>query len=454
MRKWGALVIAALVLSSMATPTQAAGDSIEQCRISASEWQTVSLGFPVRQERLKYLERPRILVIPIRLSDNPEFVFTDEMKEEYLQAGRAISKFSKEKTKIEFIFNKTIKSPHDTPYFVDLRDKQKTTFNSKEGPATWNFVSEFLSENDPVIDFTGINAVILQASSKDLNSEIAEAMMYYKAPEKPFSNPNKTAEGEIMNAVLLDKQKGVNTIAHEIMHLYGLTDLYGSSTGPGRLSLMANNEMTLLTYEKWVLGWHPDSFVQCLAKVSNSAIETIEFDYTKDDNLLVMKTSLGTVYIAETQKDEYDRRFISFYTLNQEGRPPITLYQNPENKRFDGINIGTRTAIGAHFVGPEVSMIISDISSTTLSLSIYSTSWAGSAEVIAAIQKAAEAKIRNASPNASPTPSPTQTQTMNPVVETSKTPTPKKITITCLKGKTIKKVTAVNPKCPAGYKKK
>jgi len=30
----------------------------------------------------------------------------------------------------------------------------------------------------------------------------------------------------------------------------------------------------------------------------------------------------------------------------------------------------------------------------------------------------------------------------------------KKTTITCVKGKTTKKVTAVNPKCPAGYKKK
>ena len=30
----------------------------------------------------------------------------------------------------------------------------------------------------------------------------------------------------------------------------------------------------------------------------------------------------------------------------------------------------------------------------------------------------------------------------------------KKITITCVKGKTVKKVTAVNPKCPSGYKKK
>jgi hypothetical protein len=44
------------------------------------------------------------------------------------------------------------------------------------------------------------------------------------------------------------------------------------------------------------------------------------------------------------------------------------------------------------------------------------------------------------------------------VMETAKpTPTSKPIvtkTIACVKGKVTKKVTAVNPKCPAGYKKK
>jgi hypothetical protein len=33
-------------------------------------------------------------------------------------------------------------------------------------------------------------------------------------------------------------------------------------------------------------------------------------------------------------------------------------------------------------------------------------------------------------------------------------PLAKKTTITCVKGKLTKKVTAVGPKCPAGYKKK
>jgi hypothetical protein len=33
-------------------------------------------------------------------------------------------------------------------------------------------------------------------------------------------------------------------------------------------------------------------------------------------------------------------------------------------------------------------------------------------------------------------------------------PTSNKTTITCIKGKATKKVVGVNPKCPAGYKKK
>ena len=54
-----------------------------------------------------------------------------------------------------------------------------------------------------------------------------------------------------------------------------------------------------------------------------------------------------------------------------------------------------------------------------------------------------------------PTPTPTPSQSTKSAGVTSKKPTPpKKTTITCVKGKTAKKVTAVKPKCPTGYKKK
>ena len=48
---------------------------------------------------------------------------------------------------------------------------------------------------------------------------------------------------------------------------------------------------------------------------------------------------------------------------------------------------------------------------------------------------------------ATPAPTPTPSTTTKPVAN-------KKTTITCVKGKTSKKVTAINPKCPIGYRKK
>jgi len=48
---------------------------------------------------------------------------------------------------------------------------------------------------------------------------------------------------------------------------------------------------------------------------------------------------------------------------------------------------------------------------------------------------------------AAPKPTPSPVATVKPIAA-------KKTSITCVKGKTSKKVTAVNPVCPKGYKKK
>jgi len=64
-------------------------------------------------------------------------------------------------------------------------------------------------------------------------------------------------------------------------------------------------------------------------------------------------------------------------------------------------------------------------------------------------------------PVPTPTPTPTVVATPEPTPVEVAAPAPilkpaaaKKITITCVKGKTIKKVTAIKPTCPVGYKKK
>jgi hypothetical protein len=57
-------------------------------------------------------------------------------------------------------------------------------------------------------------------------------------------------------------------------------------------------------------------------------------------------------------------------------------------------------------------------------------------------------------PTASPTPIATPTTTASAKPTPTKTPVVKKVTITCVKGKLVKKITAVKPVCPSGYKKK
>jgi hypothetical protein len=51
-------------------------------------------------------------------------------------------------------------------------------------------------------------------------------------------------------------------------------------------------------------------------------------------------------------------------------------------------------------------------------------------------------------------PTPVATPSATPAPTASTKPAPKKSTISCVKGKSTKKVTGVNPECPAGFKKK
>ena len=53
-----------------------------------------------------------------------------------------------------------------------------------------------------------------------------------------------------------------------------------------------------------------------------------------------------------------------------------------------------------------------------------------------------------------PAPTPSATPTASHIPITPLIAAPKKSTITCVKGKTAKKITAVSPKCPTGYKKR
>lgn len=86
-----------LILGQMTATQNASADALDPCRVKSSRDQTVSLGFPMRPERLVYVAKPKILVIPFKLKDNSSYSFTDEYKRDYLAAASNVKEFSGEK---------------------------------------------------------------------------------------------------------------------------------------------------------------------------------------------------------------------------------------------------------------------------------------------------------------------------------------------------------------------
>jgi hypothetical protein len=488
MRKWGATLIGGVMLIALLLPVSAVADDIQLCRIKVSERQTVSLGFPFRTERLKWLPKPKILVIPFQQKDNPSFVFTNSMRNDYLAAAENISNFSNGLSKIEFVFAPTISTELTNSDMDQLKINQREAWQKDESKSTYGFVRKFLADYDSRLDFTGINGVILAGSSTSSFSDIAEAFMFWNGPDAGWFRPMETAEGQINNAVLLDNHSSQATITHEIMHMYGLQDLYGTETGPGRLSLMASNEINLLSYEKWVLGWLPDSDVQCLSNVSQNSIYKISFDYTKVSQVLVIKADNNENYVVETTKVN-GVRYIGFYSVDNDGRPPLTFFQERSQAQSGGTELEDFTVIGTQLKSPKYTLLVSSLDSTSIILHFASNTQTSSNEFKDLVTKsselrsklvqeaqdkaravneakaAAELKAKQAADAKAAAELKAKQEADAKAAEALKAKqdaeakaalaaAAKKSTITCTNGKVTKKVTAVNPKCPTGYKKK
>ena len=481
-----------LCLGQFAFASHASADALKPCRIQASVGQTVSLGFPMRPERLVNFVKAKILVIPFKLKDNSSYSFTEEYKSDYQTAASNIREFSGGKASVEYVFAPTVITELTNADMDQLKINQQQQWQQDETKSTWGFVRKFIADQDSQIDYTGINAVILEGSSTSSQSDIAEAMMFYQTPAVPWFRHIQTAEGSISNVVLLDNHSSQQTITHEIMHLYGLTDLYGTSTGPGRFSLMASNELGLLTYEKWVLGWHSDTEVKCLENVTTSSISQITFDYSKPNQLAVIRTASGSNYIVETTKVR-SQKYLVFYSLDNEARPPLIFYQKNTRTDLPGVLIDSSGAIGAQFVSTEFTLLISDLNSSTITMNLVSSSLTSTAQFSELVAKASEAKSKqDADAKAAAELKAKQDADAKSAAElkakqdadaksaaelkakqdadakaaaelkakqdadasAKAAAAKKKTTITCIKGKTLKKVTALQPKCPIGYKKR
>ena len=474
--------IIALVASTL--PQSSYADNVEACRVPDTKWSAVSLGFPVRQERLKYVPKPKVLVIPFHPSDAPGFTLGPAEIASFLQSGKDIEQLSSGLSQIEFVFNPTIKLSMTTAeldkYKINVRQTYLKDFENDQ----FGFALKFIEEADPGIDYTGIDSVLLYGFSKQSKEEIASALQFTsdmnfvgnnskRKDGKPWFAPIITNEKVISNVMLMYNRSEIFVITHELLHNYGLTDLYGGSKDPYGLSRMASaTDKTLLTYEKWILGWHPEQNVTCISGSDSQKINKIEIDISDKEQIALLRPNQESLYVIETSRVK-EKLLLSFYKLINDARPPIEYYSY--SNRAPGVILEEYkySNFANNHRGDQYSLLIHSITDSVATVYTYPNSAATSSEVQSLLAEARmfqDAKVKevadlrakqDAEVKAAAELNAKQEAEAKAAAELkakqeadAKAAAQKKTTITCVKGKLTKKVSAVKPKCPTGYKVK
>jgi M6 family metalloprotease-like protein len=382
------LLVLAFLFSAL--PNTASAQPVSECKIQASSFQQISIGFPINQERLAKINNPKILVIPYRLKGETTFEFGSKEKEAFTKASNNIYDFSEGKSRVTFSYNEII----DIDMTVEQRNLIKQpqnnnkTWQERYDDSTWGFMSKFITEQDRNINYSGFDGVVLFSTTYKVSAENAEAMPMTRDLYGPWFNPISTAEGPINNVVVLYNQKSEYVITHEIMHLYGLTDLYGSPTSV-KNSLMSDGVIDILAWEKWVLGWLGDENIQCVSETndikSDSVDNNFSFDYSIKDQLLVIPTGTKTALVIDLVKRD-SRSWISFYQLDNDARPPITAFRsNISNLTTE---ITGRLGVGTYIESPKYTMLLKDNDGQKLSIKLIPKSLSSGASAKQLIDEA------------------------------------------------------------------
>jgi M6 family metalloprotease-like protein len=384
-----------LAFAFSALPNMAFAQPVSECKIQASSFQQISIGFPINPERLAKIVNPKILVIPYRLKDEKAFEFGNKEKEAFTKASDNIYKFSDGKSRVTFSYNEII----NVEMTVSERNTIRAPSNSysdwqeRYNKSTWGFMKNFITEQDRNIDYTGLDGVILFSTTSVFGAENAEAMTMTKDLYGPWFNPISTSEGPISNVAVLYNQKSEYVITHEVMHLYGLTDLYGSQAS-ARNSLMADSTIGLLAWERWVLDWLDDENIQCVSETNDIKLDSVDnvfsLDYSKRDQLLVIPTGTKTALVIDIVKRD-SRSWISYYALDNDARPPITAFRS---NNFDlYTEITGRLGIGTVIDSPKYTVLIKDNDGRKLTLGLIPKSLSSSTSAKQLITEAENSRI-------------------------------------------------------------
>lgn len=398
----------------------------------------VSLGHPFSSNRLIAIGTNNILVIPFSFLGEKIDSITQNQKNVFYAASNRINELSNGKSRINFIFAQNFSSNIEKSN-VWSTIQNRDTSNPENNPI--KYARQLVRDVDTNIDFTDIQGVIFIGSNT--NPEISWTLSFMFSNDV-IGEPNKpviTDEGVISNLIFTDGFSGLAsyTLVHELMHNYGLVDLYkfdpiksSSVNTPNFFSLMARERASsrLLLYEKALLRWNDKLFVVC-EDISNSKPDYISnkklsLDLS-NESIFVLKTSAKKAYVIEIFPFRKHNYIIAYTIDNDVGNPPINLSWNI---RTDGEQIlygdlSSPSTIGSIFKFTEFELLIINLTAKKVDLNFLSPMM--SAEEVNKLKTEA---LKN----------------FNQSIK-------RKISPKCFKEGSEKKLPNLKGKCPKGYKK-
>ena len=430
--------VTSLLVSLLQPTAQAVSLQIEQCKLKYNFASRTSIGFPRVVEGVLANSGPqRQLIIALKFPDRDFNIDDIGAKLERAAKPEDISKFfesvSYGKVKIEFdIYQEivTLSQPFDSylynkaPYskgndlnVATIIRELRSILQKKNNQTKYSALNVFLVSNSS-LPYTPAQAIV--------DSELSATFIpnHFYLPNLPEVS---------------------RTLMHEIGHLFGLIDLYEISETPNMpedeisfaLDLMASGFATLSSWNRWYLDWIIDSQVQCLAaELDNVEITLKALDSLGGLKMAVIKLSSTELLVIESRKGGGNSGFytsksgviVHHLDMNKPSqRRALTVIPEGErseeelkNSRRSSANYDDYVAKSGEYIYYETAgILVQNIGNAGESYRLKLSSGKAAVKNLAL----AQAKLT-------------------------------KSTITCVKGKKVKKVTAVKPQCPKGYKKK
>ena len=362
----------------------------------------------------------RTLIIPIDLPDARAESSILNIKEFGLQLKNEFSRLSQGKLNLEI---------EVMPNWVTL---SKTSSFYASNSWTKKVIDAFYAADQVGIDFSRFDLFIVKADPKTYPLEGTGALPNFGQGQILWDGVN-VLRGAFLGKEWADVRGGIPVAIHEILHVLGLPDLYlvnldGSSLS-GKIDIMGRNIpstpylTSLLEWNRWKLGWSQESLLTCIDGTKSHLLKII-LDDSESSSVFI---DLGDTVLALEAWQDYGKNNQKSLVVYEITPKTYVWASGLESGKISPIQIirpkNAKNSEGTFFVGD-----------------LYSSDRFG-LRFIQARENHAYISF-----------TPTGQKEISQVDTRVKDETAIKSSINCFKGKVTKKISGINPKCPAGYK--